>query len=663
MAAAPRGGPEPPSYRRDIDGLRAVAVLAVLGYHAFPERIPGGFAGVDVFFVISGFLITGILLGTLERGTFSLRGFYARRVRRIFPALIVVLAACWIFGWFALFPDEYRQLGRHVAAGAGFVSNFYFWGEAGYFDNAAETKPLLHLWSLGIEEQFYIVWPLLLAWAWRREAKISRWLAALAAVSFTVNVLGLERYPTATFYSPAGRAWELALGGILATIGATRYGLAEAAGTARAAKYRNLLAGAGVVLLALALTLLAEGKSFPGWWAALPTLGAAALLAAGPHTFVNRLLLANRPMVWIGLISYPLYLWHWPLLSFARIVESKQPATGFRVAALGASFVLAALTYWVIEKPFRFGGRARWKIVTLAVAMTVVAAAGRVTAWQRGLPDRSTLDIEAGHQRALQVPDDAARAAECQRRFGFDESFEFCLLDRVEAPPTVALVGDSHAHHFVVGLSAAYRERGENLLYLATRIPFWGVRVQPGDDYQAVTPRMLDIALESPTVQTVLLATALDLEVRTPRGRSMNERMAATIQRFVDRGKRVIWIEDVPALDFEPRECLSRLAIPTSKTKWPCAMSRRTVERAKAQSAAVLGALRARIPELELLETTKHLCDATSCWAMREGKLLYRDKDHLSDDGDRFLGARIGPELGAPGPLRSIRLESGAPSR
>jgi peptidoglycan/LPS O-acetylase OafA/YrhL len=156
-----------PKYRPDIDGLRAIAVLSVIGYHAFPGIIPGGFVGVDIFFVISGYLISGIIVSSLGDGTFSFKNFYARRIKRIFPALFVVLAACGLFGWFTLLPREYKELGKHIAGGAGFVSNFFFWSESGYFDTAAEFKPLLHLWSLGIEEQFYIVWPLLLYWSWK----------------------------------------------------------------------------------------------------------------------------------------------------------------------------------------------------------------------------------------------------------------------------------------------------------------------------------------------------------------------------------------------------------------------------------------------------------------------------------------------------------------
>src|SRR4030065_1483737 len=177
-----------PKYRADIDGLRAIAVLSVVGFHASPYWIRGGFVGVDIFFVISGFLISSIILSNLSKGTFSFAEFYARRIKRIFPALILVMATCYVFGWFVLLPDEYKQLGKHIIAGAGFVSNFCFWQEAGYFDNSADTKPLLHLWSLGIEEQFYIVWPLLLYLALKRRFNFLFLAITIFAISFSVNV-------------------------------------------------------------------------------------------------------------------------------------------------------------------------------------------------------------------------------------------------------------------------------------------------------------------------------------------------------------------------------------------------------------------------------------------------------------------------------------------
>jgi peptidoglycan/LPS O-acetylase OafA/YrhL len=638
-------------YRADVDGLRAVAVLAVIAYHAFPDLAPGGFVGVDVFFVISGFLITGILVSALESGSFSLREFYSRRVRRIFPALSVTLAACWGFGWFALFQDEYRQLGRHVAYGAGFLANVAFWREAGYFDNAAETKPLLHLWSLGIEEQFYIVWPLLLALAWRRRV-VGAGLSVVALASFALNLAAVGRDPTAAFYSPASRAWELALGGVVAVV--ARRGVDGARRESRWAALRRLgrrhwapparEAGAavGLALIGVAVMVVDRAAAFPGWWALLPTLGTALLLLGRGETRIHRWLLANRPMVGIGLVSYPLYLWHWPLLSFPRVVEAQVPPLAVRLLAIAVAFGLAVATWRWIERPFRRGSAARWKVVTLVTAMTVAGVAGRVTASNHGLPMRAAVQHSLSQQRALLLPDEADQAAACKRRFGFDEEWEFCLLDRPDLEPTVALVGDSHAHHLVAGLSRYYRERGDNLLYLGTRLPFWGVSSRDDDRYQEVTPAMLDLALASRLVHTVILCTALKMDLQKRIGREHVRLATATLERFLAAGKRVIWVEDVPELDFEPRQCLRRVAIPTSTTRIPCAIDRRAFDRDTAPHRSALATLRARLPELRVFEAWSVLCDDARCWALRDGKLLYRDKDHLSVDGDLLVGEAFG---------------------
>lgn len=377
-AAAHRDTPHAGSlrYRPDIDGLRALAVLCVIAYHAFPGRLRGGFIGVDIFFVISGFLISLIILEKLEAGAFSFIEFYSRRIRRIFPALCVVLAASAALGWFLLWGEEYAQLGKHIAGGALFVSNFVLWTESGYFDAAADTKPLVHLWSLGIEEQFYIVWPLLLWAAFRFRFGAGPLIGAAALASFALNVYTVQNDVVAAFYSPWTRAWELLAGATLALT-------AMRGGQSRfmqrivpvLSSWRHAWGWLGVTAIACGLIFITDERKFPGWWALLPVVGAACIIAAGPQAQSNRLLFAARPMVWIGLISYPLYLWHWVLLCFLRIDEAGAPSAGLRIAAIVLSFVLAWLTYALIEKPLRFGKHLRLKTVALTLAMAAIAAA------------------------------------------------------------------------------------------------------------------------------------------------------------------------------------------------------------------------------------------------------------------------------------------------
>ena len=290
-----------PAYRSDIDGLRAIAILSVIGFHAFPDWVRGGFIGVDIFFVISGFLISTIILDSLKRYSFSFVEFYSRRVKRIFPALILVLLASFACGWFALLPDEYEQLGKHIAAGGGFVANFAIWNESGYFDNAADTKPLLHLWSLGIEEQFYIIWPLLLWATWKCRFNLLLTTVLVATISFALNIGTSNSDVVAAFYAPHTRFWELLIGAHLAYLRVFHQSIPRAPKTGDG----NLRSFVGAALLAVAMSLITKERAFPGWWALLPTVGTALMISAGSQAWLNRAVLSNRVLVWFGLSSYP----------------------------------------------------------------------------------------------------------------------------------------------------------------------------------------------------------------------------------------------------------------------------------------------------------------------------------------------------------------------
>ena len=352
-----------PGYRSDIDGLRGIAVLSVVAFHAAPGRFPGGFIGVDIFFVISGYLISTIIISNLEQGCFSFSEFYRRRIRRIFPALLVVLVATLIFGSLVFTPEQYANLGKHAAGGAGFVSNILFLLEISYFDSAAETKPLLHLWSLAIEEQFYIVWPLLL-WFMYRPGRNLLWpIALIGIVSFSLSLFTTEG--GLAFYLPTSRAWELAAGGVLATIS-----LSTRRGT------NDVLSITGFTLLATGFVLIDSASRFPGWLAALPVTGTALVIAAGSGTWLSRHLLSLKPMVWVGLISYPLYLLHWPVLSFMRIVQGQEASQLHRALAILVCIFVAWLIYVFVEKPIRSKTKTRGISVVLLLAMIATGLYG-----------------------------------------------------------------------------------------------------------------------------------------------------------------------------------------------------------------------------------------------------------------------------------------------
>ena len=379
------------SYRSEIDGLRAFAVLSVVAFHAFPSWLKGGFIGVDIFFVISGFLITSHIFENLDKGQFSFTDFFSRRIRRIFPALILVMASSLAFGWLALLADEFAQLGKHVASGAAFITNFILVDESGYFDNAAETKPMLHLWSLAVEEQFYIVWPLVLWLAWKRKFNLLTITILVTVISFYLNFRFVKLHPTETFFWPVGRFWELLSGSILAwlilykseVLNRLRLWIdkflvrvihskeVEADGSTTS----NLMSFFGLLLLAYGVIRINESLSFPSKWALIPVLGAVLIIASGSKAWLNRIFLMNPIAVWFGLISYPLYLWHWPILSFLQIVEGEMPHRDARILAVLLAILLAWLTLKLVESPIRFGYLKR-KLNAIVVAVILFSVGG-----------------------------------------------------------------------------------------------------------------------------------------------------------------------------------------------------------------------------------------------------------------------------------------------
>lgn len=378
------------SYRPEIDGLRAVAVIAVMIFHAFPAYLRGGFVGVDLFFFISGFLISSIIFRSLEQKKFSFVLFYSSRIKRIFPALILILLSCYIVAWFSLFPDEYRLLGKHIFGSIFFVDNFLLWRESGYFDQAAELKPLLHVWSLSIEEQFYLLFPVFIWFLWRSSLKILLLaLIIITFLSFGMNINSITSHADGAFFFPHTRIWELLFGSIFAYVTIFYQEKAQvflkqnlpglkffASKLPQGRGYKHTCSIAGISLLIIGFLMIQQDYSFPGFWPLLPLSGAALLISSGPNAWCNRYFLMHPIMVWIGLISYPLYLWHWPILSFLRITHANVPSSFILWGALALSFVLAWLTYIFFERPIRFGVISKLKIPLLCLIAVIVSCLG-----------------------------------------------------------------------------------------------------------------------------------------------------------------------------------------------------------------------------------------------------------------------------------------------
>ncbi|MFZ2333453.1 MAG: acyltransferase family protein [Sideroxyarcus sp.] len=479
-----------PKYRADIDGLRAIAVLSVVGFHAFPNLIRGGFIGVDIFFVISGYLISTIIFDNLKKNSFSFITFYSRRIKRIFPALLLVLATSYAIGWFLLLPAEYKQLGKHIAGGAGFISNLLFWNESGYFDNNAESKPLLHLWSLGIEEQFYIVWPLLLWLAWRKEFNFLKVTIVIAIISFVLNIAQSTVYfdSVAAFYSPQTRFWELLAGSVLAHMRLQEktsfadsrprldLGFEQTANRQMPGSYgkyrRSFQSAMGASLVIIGVLVISRESAIPGWWALLPTLGAMQIISAGSDAWLNRSVLSNRVLVWFGLISYPLYLWHWPLLSFARIAGGESPSAEMRIAVVVIAIALAWLTYRFVERPIRSGKHSNWKVVVLIVLMIAVGYAGYYCYKRDGLGFRFPAIVQELLEYKRPKFDEWGKTA-CSLGPTQDYSvFKRCAWrDGNDKKPLLLLWGDSNAEHLYPGYISSFGGKYQITMRTASLCP------------------------------------------------------------------------------------------------------------------------------------------------------------------------------------------------
>ncbi len=421
-------------YRADIDGLRAVAVVPVVFYHFGVRPFSGGFVGVDVFFVISGFLITGLIYAELGGGSFSILRFYERRIRRIFPALFAMIAAAIAVGLLVLFPHELMRLAQSAAATTVFGSNFDFWRQAGYFDVGANLKPLLHTWSLAVEEQFYVLFPALLYVNHsRRRAVLLGLVAVLGVISFVASLWAIGRSPTAAFYLTPFRTWELMLGAVLA-LGAfpapkTRW-LGEAVS----------LAGLGAI--GWAVFSFTVATPFPGANALFPCAGAAALIYAGSgeNTWTRRLL-ASPPLVGIGLISYSLYLWHWPIHVFADYVAGGPAGAAETVLLIALSFALGFLSWRYVERPFRGSAIPRATIFRLAgVAVAATLLLSGLLFVLQGLPQRFAPDIR---RIFAEGDDNEPRRHECFNRIAADVAAgRICTIGDAHAPaPELPAVG------------------------------------------------------------------------------------------------------------------------------------------------------------------------------------------------------------------------------
>ena len=650
-----------------------MAVLLVVAFHAAPDVVANGFIGVDIFFVISGYLITGILVRKIVDNEFSIWWFLSRRIKRLFPALILVLTSVLIFGWFSLLADEYRLLGKHAVGGALFAANFLFAAEAGYFDVSALQKPLLHLWSLAVEEQFYLLFPIFLVFLYACRANI---LAALLIV-FTCSLLfGIHESSSApgrAFFLPFTRFWELLAGGMLAW-GTFRWGCSMPEPGIRTA---TAVSGIGFCLIASALFLIPDGVAYPGLAALLPVAGAFCIILAGPRSGLNRVLLMNRPAIWFGLISYPLYLYHWPVLSYMAIIDGELPHRDGRLIAVFGSVLLAWMTYQFVEKRVRYHHSKTVMPVLLMSTLIAIGAGGGIVVYiSDGMKKRTWLANVSFH---------SGNTHPVYPEYQLGDKWICPHINTEKHPnctstgeyPSVVVVGDSHAlaTYAMLRHSLGTQNGDIGLLGIGGCPSLLGiVSHDPGTvDTRQCLEHMdtaLKAILEQKHVKHIVLANRIALYVNRSgvgdRERGLSgwifrkkgntsyqpaidvffDALHETVFRAHKAGKSVSIVHGTPELGFDPISCAPLRPYVIKAVRDPCAFDRLEFDNRTQEYRERLSLFLSKNPEVQSADISLDLCDERLCYAAQNGIVLYADDDHLGRAGVLHLHTHITRQLG-----------------
>ncbi|MCB9227994.1 MAG: acyltransferase [Deltaproteobacteria bacterium] len=617
-------------YRADIDGIRAIAVLAVVIYHAFPDILPGGFIGVDVFFVISGYLISGIIISEIKEDRFSILNFYDRRIRRIFPALFALVSAVMLMGWLTLIPViEFRELSQSVSSVALFLSNMYFWYKTDYFSQAAELKPLLHTWSLAVEEQFYIIWPLFLAFLFRKTGKkgITAGILSFLLLSLAISLILTKADPSAAFYMAPSRFWELAAGGILA-IGINKLPFPE---KVRGAS--QILAFSGIILSFL---FIDDQAIFPGFVAIIPVTCTMLLIRAGTdgQHFIRRLL-SSKPFVMTGKISYSLYLWHWPLLAFARIYHPDHEVMA-KPAILLFTFFISVLSWKYIETPFRKSKKTNssgYKSLAFGGALIAVWTLFGLTGHRNwGYPSRLSGDLAEQSDYIKNSPHFVCNGL-YKSQIG-------------SGPASIALWGDSHAADLCPVMKQLTDLTGTGSMnYIQTScLP---LITQDGSSYRkgCNTSGSMSAILSNPQITTVILAGEWPAQEQQ-QTETILSAIRHTITTLTASGKHVIFIGDVPVYQTDITVChlrsemLRRFGLQIRCASGNLDKDQQITKQSRIRS--LVQSLKTETKErIDYVDRIPYFCPENQCLSYHEGKPLYRDSNHLTIPGSLIVFSEI----------------------
>ncbi len=642
------------NYSPTIDGLRAVAIVPVVLFHAGFQVFSGGYVGVDIFFVISGYLITSLIYVELRDGRFSILRFYERRVRRIFPALFFLFIVCVVVCWSVFLPQDFESFGRSLAASSIFLSNVLFWREAGYFDATAETKPLLHTWSLSVEEQFYVLFPAFLYCFYRYAKRYTILTIVLCLVaSLSLSIWAVEKYPNAGFYLAPTRVWELALGSLLAL---------SVLPVITNTIYANLIALIGLLLIALSVFTYTESTTFPGLTAIVPCIGAGLIIYTNQsvRTAVG-IALSLKPLVFIGLVSYSLYLWHWPLIVFNKQVATETQTVLSSYLIVIVSLAAAILSWRFIEKPFRGKGAfvPRKQLFLLAViSIGAFFLSGLTIDQLQGMPARLPPNVVALGNAAQDSP----KRDECYNLSGEEVRKEgLCNIGASAAVPSFLVWGDSHAYALMPMFEELALDHGVAGLYASHGgcVPLIGVDRRdklgsPGcAGFNSAVSNLLE---KTPNIRSIILVgrwaeyyevhrykpdvpplTLVDT-VRAVRGDTNEEVFKRGLERtlaFLEKkGRDIVIVGQVPDLSFDAPRHLAIQALLGHQLTESFALSNYLMRQRDVMD--LIESMRSLFG-FEVLYPHRALCNEKYCAIRMKDVLLYRDSTHLTVAGSHLV--------------------------
>lgn len=612
----------------------------------------GGFIGVDVFFVISGYLVTLILLQQQHDNNFSFAEFYQKRIRRLLPSLILVLFTSLTIGYVILLSNELKSLGLHTFFASLFSSNFLLTNEVGYFDSDNIFKPLLHLWSLSVEEQFYLLWPLLI-WSTLRFKKTSLKFALIIVISlsFLFNLFYIQLNQSVVFYSVTGRFWQLGCGGVLAYLSFNKNIITNKLSL-------NFLSLLGLLGLLFSVFKFKYDIHYPGVAALLPTLSASLLIYAGAQAYVNQFF-SQKYIVYIGLISYPLYLWHWPLLSLTHIFKSQEVSSFLNLALILLSLCLSIFSFECIEKPLR-KKQISWRLTfKITLPLGLAGIIGFVTYYSDGFANRyPAIESVLNSRKTFQPNKYDAENIECQKKYF---NAYACAITNTNQAPTVVVLGDSHAGPTYYGLKKYYTNKSDNLLLLSSLAtpPLIDTYVFEQQTIKKSFDDIFNYVLKSENIHTVILSafwsgyhedsemislrashkykTYDKIKKPQPTQQQIFEiNFRKTLNLLIQHNKKVVIVYNVPLINFNINKCLGR---PLLKNGFLCVITKTEATSSYADYQKIIAKLINEFPEtsIKIFNPIDELCKNEVCPLIQDDKLIYADTNHLTLSGAEYI--------------------------